>query len=61
MRLVEALKQGSTVIASWSDTGTGILTLSGTATVVSGITYTLTVSGTINGVPFAPASITKTP
>ncbi len=55
------LKQGSTVIASWSDTGTGLLTLSGTATVVSGVTYTLTVSGTINGVPFTPASITKTP
>ena len=48
------LKQGSTVIASWSGTGTGILTLSGTATVVSGLTYTLTVSGTIDGVAFTP-------
>jgi len=55
------LKQGSTVVASWSGTGTGTLTLSGTATVVNGFTYTLTVSGTINGVAFAPASITKTP
>ena len=55
------LTQGSTVIASWSDTGTGVLTLSGTATVVSGLTYTLTVSGTINNVPFTPASITVTP
>ena len=55
------LKQGSTVIASWSDTATGKLTLSGTATVTSGVTYTLTVSGTINGVAFSPVSITKTP
>lgn len=55
------LKQGNTVIASWSGIGSGILTLSGTATVVSGVTYTLTVSGTIDGVAFTPASITKTP
>ena len=55
------LKQGSTVIASWSDTATGLLTLSGTATVVSGVTYTLTVYGTIDNVAFVPASITKTP
>ena len=55
------LKQGSTVIASWSDNDIGLLTLSGTATVVSGITYTLTVYGTIDNVAFVPASITKTP
>lgn len=55
------LKQGSTVIASWSDTATGSLTLSGTVTVTSGVTYTLTVSGTIDGIAFTPASITKTP
>ncbi len=55
------LKQGSTVIASWSDADTGELTLSGTATVTSGVTYTLTVYGTIDGVAFTPASITRTP
>ena len=55
------LKQGSTVIASWSDADTGELTLSGTATVTSGVTYTLTVYGTIDSVPFTPVSITKTP
>ena len=55
------LKQGSTVIASWSGSQTGTLTLSGTATVTSGVTYTLTVSGTIDGVAFTPESITKTP
>ncbi len=63
-KLIDAtltLTQGSTVIASWSDSAVGTLTLSGTATVTSGLTYTLTVSGTIDGVPFTPASITKTP
>ena len=55
------LKQGSTVIASWSDAANHELTLSGTATVISGVTYTLTVYGTIDGVAFTPASITKTP
>ena len=55
------LKQGSTVIESWSDTATGSLTLSGTATVTSGVTYTLTISGTIDGVAFTPKSITRTP
>lgn len=55
------LKQGSTVIASWSDADTGELILSGTATVTSGVTYTLTVYGTIDGVAFTPSSITRTP
>lgn len=55
------LKQGSTVVASWTDSAVGTLTISGTATVTNGVTYTLTVSGTIDGVPFTPASITKTP
>jgi hypothetical protein len=55
------LKQGSTVVASWSDSATGELILSGTATVTSGVTYTLTVYGTIDGVAFTPASITRTP
>ena len=55
------LWQGSTLVASWSDCKTGIVSLSGTATVTSGLTYTLTVSGTINGVAFTPQSVTKTP
>ena len=54
------LWEGSTPIASWSDNGTGSLTISGTATVYSGHTYTLTVTGTIDGVSFTPSSITKT-
>lgn len=55
------LKQGSTVVASWSDADTGELTLSGMVTVTSGVTYTLTVHGMIDGVAFTPASITRTP
>ena len=55
------LWQGSTFIASWSDSNTSSLTLSGNATVTSGLPYTLTVSGTINGIAFTPVSVTKTP
>ncbi|MBQ3930756.1 MAG: hypothetical protein II725_00580 [Firmicutes bacterium] len=53
------LWQGSTLVASWSDCRTGIVVLSETVTVVSGLTYTLTVSGTINGVAFTPQSVTN--
>ncbi len=55
------LRQGNTVIDSWSDTGTGLLILSGSAPVTSGLPYTLTVSGSIGGVDFIPSSVTKTP
>lgn len=55
------LWQGSTLVASWSDCQAGYVSLSGTATVTSGLTYTLTVSGTINGVAFTPQSVIKTP
>ncbi len=54
------LWHGSTRIASWSDTATSYLQISETKTVVSGQTYTLKVSGTINGVPFTGTSVTKT-
>ena len=55
------LWQGGTLVDSWSDTGTGILILSGSAPVTSGIPCTLTVSGTAGGVEFTPASVTMTP
>ena len=54
------LWQGSTLIASWANTGTGSVTVSGNATIVHGLTYTLTVSGTAGGTAFAPQSITRT-
>lgn len=55
------LKQGSTIVASWSDSGTGIVNISGSASVTTGVTYTLTVYGTVDGVAFTPASTTITP
>ena len=54
------LWEGSNLIASWSDNDTGLLIISGNATVYSGHTYTLTVTGTVNGVAFTPSSITRT-
>ena len=54
------LWRGSTRIATWSDTATSHLLISETKTVVSGQTYTLKVSGTIDGVPFTGTSVTKT-
>lgn len=54
------LYQGSTLVASWSDTGTGSVYFYETETIVHGLTYTLTVSGTVDGISFTPRSITKT-
>lgn len=53
------LKQGSTVIDSWSGTGTSIVSLEGKHTVTKGTTYTLEVSGTANGTPFSSAMTGK--
>ena len=46
------LWHGSTRLASWSDNGTSLLSLSETYPVVSGLSYTLKVSGTIGSAPF---------
>jgi hypothetical protein len=54
------LWHGCTKIAGWHDSATSRLVISETTTVVSGVTYTLTVSGTIDGVPFSSTVITKT-
>ena len=54
------LWQGSTLVGSWTNSGYTTVTVSGNATIVHGLTYTLTVSGTVDGVPFTPQSITKT-
>lgn len=51
---------GSTLVDSWSGTATSRLALTGTRSVVSGRTYTLTVSGTVNGVAFTGTPISKT-
>lgn len=54
-----SLKQGSTVIASWSGSDTTTLYLEGEHTVTKGITYTLEVSGTANGKSFSATTSGK--
>lgn len=51
---------GSTLVDSWSGSSNSRLTLTGTHRVVSGRTYTLTVSGTINGAAFTGTPVSKT-
>ena len=46
------LKNGTKLVDSWSDSGTNYVMLSGSHKVVSGQTYTLIASGTINGRTF---------
>ncbi len=53
------LKQGSTVIASWSGSDTSALYLEGEQTVTKGSTYTLEVSGTANGKSFSATTSGK--
>lgn len=53
------LWQGGTRIASWSKTGSNIVNFSETVSITNGLSYTLTVSGTHNGVGFTPKSITR--
>ena len=53
------LWQGQTLIATWSGNGTGILSLSKTATVARNKTYKLTVAYTVNGVTKTPISISR--
>ena len=51
---------GGSLVASWSDSGYDAVNPSGSATVVSGNTYTLIVSGTAGGAPFSSPPVTKT-
>ena len=53
------LYEGSSLIASWSGSGTSIVSMSKTAAVQSGHTYTLKVSGTIGGNAFTASDITR--
>ena len=54
------LYQGSTLVAWWTKTGTGLVSFSEPAPFISGLSYTLTISGTANGIAFTPQSITQT-
>ena len=53
------LWQGSTQLASWSDSDMSSVQLSGSVNVSSGQTYTLVVYGTINGVSFELPPLTR--
>ncbi|MBO4872576.1 MAG: hypothetical protein J5496_04080 [Lachnospiraceae bacterium] len=54
------LWQGSTKLISWPGNGSGYVQINESYTVVSGVTYTLKLNGTINGVAFTEASVTRT-
>lgn len=53
------LWRGSTLLASWTGSGTWILNMSKTKTVTSGYTYKLTADVKINGVAQPTVSVTK--
>lgn len=54
------LKRGNTVLDSWSESGTGYVLMTEHYTVTKGVTYTLQISGTRNGVPFEAQPVTRT-
>ena len=58
--LTAKLYNGSTCIATWTESGTGSLNFSRTKTVQRGKTYKLTADVTINGTALATASTTGT-
>ncbi len=54
------LYKGSTLIGTWSGQNVGKLTLTGSRAAISGQTYTLTITASVNGSPISVPSITKT-
>lgn len=54
------LSHNGSTVGSWSASGTSFVDLYGTCTVVKGQSYTLVISGTVNGTPFSTTPITKT-
>lgn len=54
------LWNGSKVVDSWSASGTGSLSLSGSCTVSKGVRYTLTLDATVNGVSISQKSVSGT-
>ena len=54
------LRQGNTVVDSWSTSGSGWINWSGSASVTRGRTYTLVINVTINGTEYSPISISRT-
>lgn len=52
------LKQGGTVIATWSDSDTGSVSISESCTVQKGKSYVLVMSATVNGISKPDVSVT---
>ncbi len=52
------LLRGNTVVASWAKTGNSIIEITGFYDCAPGIDYTLTVVGTIGGVPIVAIPVT---
>lgn len=59
LQVTMELLDGSTIIDSWSKTGTSIVIMSQTSDVTRGRTYTLRVRVMINGISYGPYSVTK--
>lgn len=51
---------GSTLVDSWNDEGTSRVTVEGSCRVTKGKTYTLKTYGTVDGVRFTGAPVSKT-
>ena len=54
------LSHNGSTVGSWSGSGMSVVPLSGSCTVVRGQSYTLVISGTVDGVPFSTTPFTKT-
>lgn len=54
------LSHNGSTVASWSKSGRSNVTLVGSCPVVSGWTYTLVISGTVDGVAFSTTPYTAT-
>ena len=54
------LWNGETLVGSWSGTAASYLVITGNRSVISGQTYTLEVTGTMDGISFTGVPVTKT-
>lgn len=54
------LSHNGSTVGSWSGSGRSNVTLNGSRSVVSGWTYTLVISGTVDGVAFSTTPYTAT-
>ena len=60
IRVTMSLWRNTTLIDSWSGSGTTVVSVQGTASVVKGVAYTLKVTGTVNGDPISVVPLTRT-